>query len=1417
MRKRICSLLLTLCLLLSLLPTVALAGGEAEVTTYQQLVSKLSEIQMGYVFLTPASDFGWPESATLTIPANVGIQVSAGCIWEIPKGITVNFETNCYGIRCEELILNGTIHTAYSSQDSILTGCNKVLIGPTGTFSCADDHPDYPTLCGMSIPKDSTWEVLSGAVLEPRIYLNGTLTGSGTVSGQITVQGGFYGTDSNGLLSGNLTLTGGLSVGLESSTYADCLTIPKGSHITITNQCWMNIVNATVNLEGELEFQPDDSENYSNPYIGPGGKLTMNGGKLTLNWPYHFQQNAADWADGEAVTFEKIQAAVPAPLIDGTGTICFQDSVNSPGTESGWIFSCHADLVAQAAEQIRNGSYDPSQADPMTWAPVCMIDLQTIAIERSWACEHIWDGGQVTQSPTCTQPGTMTYTCVKCHAANVVEIPATGHTEITVEAVDATCTTEGKTEGKCCSVCGTVIVAQETIPALGHLWNTNNCAEEATCSRCDAVRPAGQHVWGDWTVDKAATCTATGLRSHTCTSCGHGENEVIAALGHAYQTTVTAPTCTTPGYSTHTCSRCQESYQDEKTAALGHNWGTWVVTKEPTETEEGCRTRTCQRPGCDATQTETISHLAEQAVSWTTDSITWTYGQTNSAQNTAYNDTEGGGDLTYSSSDTQVATVDENGKATIVGAGTATITATAASVPGKYAETSASYTLTIQKAPLIITAKNATITYGEVPSNAGWTGTGYVYGENAEVVTGAAAYSYDYEQFETVGSYAIYVSDLSAKNYEISYAPGTLTVQKAADYTITLGKLEQLEGHTSHVTAQISPWDDSANFSVEYQVNGTWTTVVPKVAGQYPVRALLTSSKNITPNSEAYVTEILTVQASSTVAVGDTTVAVGTTVKDGQVAITVNDEQMDAILDNVDGNVCVDLSGVQDADALILPGNLVSRLSQNNRADRLTVSTEDASIAMSASVLDTIADVVTSESDRITVRLTSVEEEDLSQAQQAALASIHQDALIVEVSLVITHADNTTTELHQLGGNVEVKVPYTGSVPAGKYVVVCYLSDDGNITYVRATYDAETRQISFSTNHFSNYALFVSGQPAVVVAGGSGSGLYDVGDMVTIQADTKSGYRFDGWNVIAGEVSLDNSANAVASFVMPSCNVEVQATYIQESSGGGSGTPTYSITIPSKVDNGTIQVSPMRAARGTTVIITGKPDKGYVLNTVSAKDSQGNELKLIDKGADQYAFTMPGSNVHIEISFRKINEESTNPFNDIQESDYFYEAILWAVEKGVTNGTGSNTFCPDIAVSRAQMVTFLWRAYGSPKVTGDNPFTDVNPTDYYYDAVLWAVANGITNGTSNTTFHPEALVTRSQAVTFQWRAAGSPVISSDTGFSDVAAEAYYQNAVIWAVENNITNGIGDGKFSPETAVSRAQAVTFLYRELYFLD
>lgn len=179
----------------------------------------------------------------------------------------------------------------------------------------------------------------------------------------------------------------------------------------------------------------------------------------------------------------------------------------------------------------------------------------------------------------------------------------------------------------------------------------------------------------------------------------------------------------------------------------------------------------------------------------------------------------------------------------------------------------------------------------------------------------------------------------------------------------------------------------------------------------------------------------------------------------------------------------------------------------------------------------------------------------------------------------------------------------------------------------------------------------------------------------------------------------------------------------------------------------------------------------------------------------------------------EVPEEQINPFTDVYESDYYYDAVLWAVENGVTNGTSATTFGPNVTVTRAQMVTFLWRAYGSPEATGANPFTDVSTSDYYYyDAVLWAVENGVTNGTSATTFSPDMAVTRAQAVTFQWRAAGSPVVSGSS-FSDVAAGAYYVNAVTWAVANGITNGTSGTTFSPDAAVSRAQAVTFLWREL----
>ena len=277
-------------------------------------------------------------------------------------------------------------------------------------------------------------------------------------------------------------------------------------------------------------------------------------------------------------------------------------------------------------------------------------------------------------------------------------------------------------------------------------------------------------------------------------------------------------------------------------------------------------------------------------------------------------------------------------------------------------------------------------------------------------------------------------------------------------------------------------------------------------------------------------------------------------------------------------------------------------------------------------------------------------------------------------------------------------------------------------------------------------------------------------------------------------------------------NGEFQDTAAPSSGGSSSSSGDYSISVDAD-KHGTVTVSPKRADKGDTVTITVKPNKGYELDELTVTDANGNEISVRSRGNNQYTFTMPRSRVTIEATFAEIEEEPDLFFVDVPTSAYYYDAVYWAAENGVTYGTSATTFSPDVIVSRAQMVTFLWRAHGSPAPRSSvNPFTDVSSSAYYYGAVLWAVENGVTNGTSATTFSPDATVTRAQAVTFQWRAAGSPAVSGGS-FADVADSAYYAGAVSWAVANGVTNGTGGSNFSPDVGVSRAQAVTFLWRQL----
>ena len=264
--------------------------------------------------------------------------------------------------------------------------------------------------------------------------------------------------------------------------------------------------------------------------------------------------------------------------------------------------------------------------------------------------------------------------------------------------------------------------------------------------------------------------------------------------------------------------------------------------------------------------------------------------------------------------------------------------------------------------------------------------------------------------------------------------------------------------------------------------------------------------------------------------------------------------------------------------------------------------------------------------------------------------------------------------------------------------------------------------------------------------------------------------------------------------------------------GGGAGVTTYAITVQNS-KNGAVTASHKSAAKDTAVTLTVTPDKGYVLDTLTVLDSKDKAVKLTEKNG-KYTFTMPSSKVTVSAAFKAAAPASENPFTDVPSGAYYEDAVIWAVKKDITSGTSATTFNPDGSCTRAQAVTFLWRAAGSPEPkSAAMPFTDVPAGSYFEKAVLWAVENGITKGTSDTTFSPDASCTRAQIVTFLWRAGGSPAVSGNSAFSDVASDAYYAAAVAWAEKNGVTGGIGGGLFGSDNTCTRAQIVTFLHRAM----
>ena len=296
--------------------------------------------------------------------------------------------------------------------------------------------------------------------------------------------------------------------------------------------------------------------------------------------------------------------------------------------------------------------------------------------------------------------------------------------------------------------------------------------------------------------------------------------------------------------------------------------------------------------------------------------------------------------------------------------------------------------------------------------------------------------------------------------------------------------------------------------------------------------------------------------------------------------------------------------------------------------------------------------------------------------------------------------------------------------------------------------------------------------------------------------------------VVRGKnITEQSEVDAMAKVIEEAINA-----LVRKSSGGDDSDPTYAIEVGKDIRNGTVTANRRYAERGDTVTITVKPDDGFKLDDLTVTDKNGKELKLTDKGNGKYTFTMPASKVEIKATF--VKEVETSPFSDVSTSAYYYEAVKWAQEKDITGGIGNGLFGPNQPCTRAQIVTFLWRAAGSPVVNYAMNMSDVPEGSYYAEAVRWALSEGITTGTTGNTFSPDSECTRAQAVAFLFRYAASEAVTLQelvSGFSDAdSVPGYALPAMNWALAEEIVQGNGS-KLMPNDSCTRAQIVTFLFR------
>ena len=882
-----------------------------------------------------------------------------------------------------------------------------------------------------------------------------------------------------------------------------------------------------------------------------------------------------------------------------------------------------------------------------------------------------------------------------------------------------------------------------------------------------------------------------------------------------------------------------------------------------------------------------------------------------------------GSSVTYSSSNTDVATVDSNGKVTINGAGQTTITATA-SATDDYAEATAEYTLTVS--PKTLTADdleftaNSTFTK-EYDGTTNCTTATVQIKDSAKVTSGDAlpevkgAYAYDSKDATGATKVTFTTERTESTNYIL---PAGLTVKNAANITkrvLTVGKVDT-------ISKMYNTLDNALDCVTGIELIGTvsgetlrfYTSA--ETGGDYGIYE--TKFDNADAGKNKRITGTVTL-------LGKSALASNYTFKDAQ-----GNETNEATFTTI--------GAITKADswALTPVNNLTIRY--NNRAEQTytpdwpkllpagqkwTYNLEDTKVTGRAALAD---HSIGADSGVLTYQLSAGAENDtVTWTITASCNNYESFTLTVKLTLIARNEqtgfafkDVVDGKVTRTYGDADFTVKATGAATNSSVTyessdeTVATVDGNGKVTIkgagtatikakASATPDYEEKEISYAltvnklripvptkgTNELEYtgqeqtylpdgldpiYCTIESNKATNVIAGGSwhnaevrltdrsntewADGADSIAHRpypfrmtpkpVTVTALdkkitagqpapelTSADYTVTGLigNDTLGGISLYYAdPSDLSKAVTP--DTGKAGTYAIVITKGGTGSNnyaptfvngtltiasrpsggvvavTYPVNVPGETERGSVSSNVKNASKGSTVTITVEPEDGFQLADLTVTDKDGNELPLTDKGDGKYTFTMPAGKVEVNATFAEKIE--TSPFADVSTDAYYYEAVKWAAEQGITGGVGGGLFAPDQSCTRAQIVTFLWRAAGSPEPKSMSSFSDVPEDSYYAKAVAWAVENGITVGTSATTFSPDATCTRAQGVTFLFRAAKASADGAPA-FRDVAADAYYAAAVKWATDNSVTNGIGGGLFGSDNDCTRAQIVTFLWR------